>query len=333
MTIIAYKHIYSAMFESLFSRKGLTLEKLRRFCEVADAGSIAQAQKTNNREQPSYSRDVIGLEDFFGSPLFGREPGRSRSGKRLKGLTPQGQALFSLARDFLHRIDDLREYSEKPRRIRIGGGEMIMQWVVGAHLDGIRKQVQGATVDVTNIAEPEDALAGLQRGELDFAVVDESVVGAAHFPVAALPLGALSFSLFIHRDEPERSRRRARKHLLAKLPWVTLRDAQKGAVNAMQELEETGIAVRLAATLSTFRQVTAALKGKQLAAFMPVVAKKDMESMGFSEYAHGDLKSIAIPISLLHNMDQVIFKPYLPVIADALGQVLVQLDTEGRSRA
>ena len=52
------------MYESVFNRKGISLERLRRFCEVADAGSIADARDRHRRAQPSYSRDIA-------APAFG----------------------------------------------------------------------------------------------------------------------------------------------------------------------------------------------------------------------------------------------------------------------
>ncbi len=46
------------MFNTIFDRNGLSLDRLRRFCEVARVGSISQAEESNRRVQSSFSRDM-----------------------------------------------------------------------------------------------------------------------------------------------------------------------------------------------------------------------------------------------------------------------------------
>lgn len=321
------------MYASVFNRKGLSLERLRRFCEVVGAGSIADAEDRNRRAQPSYSRDIAALERYFNVPLFGRTAGRARAGRRMAGLTAQGRAVHLLATDILHRLEEFQEATETPTRIRIGGGETVMQWIVAAHLPAITKALPRTTVDVSNTATQEETITALQTGRLNFAVVDETALRDAPFHPHATPLGTLTYALYVHSDAIQAATRRTRNRLLSQMPWITLRDATRTAKEVMGELQNRDIPVHLAATLTTFRQAAAVLKGKDLAALFPTLAERDMTALGFARVNHPDLQTIKIPISLLYNEDQLPQHPYLPTVAETLGRIMVPLDARGAESA
>ena len=54
------------MFETLFSERGLSLDRLKVLIEVRDAGSIAQAAPADPVRQSQYSRQLRELSEFFG---------------------------------------------------------------------------------------------------------------------------------------------------------------------------------------------------------------------------------------------------------------------------
>ena len=63
-------HDYTVMMDaSLFSRSGMSLDRLRSFLALADAGGIAKAAPRAPVRQSQLSRQLRGLGDFFGSPL------------------------------------------------------------------------------------------------------------------------------------------------------------------------------------------------------------------------------------------------------------------------
>ena len=314
------------MFNSAFNRKGLSLERLRRFCEVAQAGSIAQAQESNHRVQSSYSRDIMALESYFGFTLFGRDAGHARSGHRMNTLTPQGRALLAVATDVFRRIEDFRDFSEIPKRIRLGGGETVMHWIVGSHLPAIMAAMPNTTVEIKDYGTQEELLAALQDGCLDYAVVEESAAATVPFRPRAHTLGTLTFSLFVHPDSLGRSSRRAQARLLGKIPWIALNDARHATTEAIDDMERAGITIQLAATLSSFRQATTALRGKRLAALLPSVARAEMARMGFLPFEIPELQHLSVPISLLFNEEQQTVRPYLSSTAETLVRVMVPLD-------
>ena len=53
------------MFEELFGKRGLSLDRLQTLCEIADKGSIGEATKGNTNRQTQFSRQVGELEKFL----------------------------------------------------------------------------------------------------------------------------------------------------------------------------------------------------------------------------------------------------------------------------
>ena len=105
------------MFESLFSERGLSLDRLKVLIEVRDAGSIAQAAPGDSVRQSQYSRQLRELSEFFGCEVA------QRRGKTLK-LTAPGERLAELAREHLRSLEDFRLECRQQRVVfTIGAGE------------------------------------------------------------------------------------------------------------------------------------------------------------------------------------------------------------------
>ncbi|MGS1108041.1 LysR family transcriptional regulator [Achromobacter anxifer] len=79
----------------------LTLDQLRVFAAVADAGSFRAAARRLSRVQSAVSHAIANMEAQLGVTLF------DRSGHR-PVMTPQGAALLANARDILLRVDAMR---------------------------------------------------------------------------------------------------------------------------------------------------------------------------------------------------------------------------------
>jgi len=83
------------MFEALFSTRGLSLDRLRSFLEMAEAGGIARAAPGDPVRQSQISRQIRELEEFFGTELT------QRRGKGLV-LTPAARRLAKYPPEFLY---------------------------------------------------------------------------------------------------------------------------------------------------------------------------------------------------------------------------------------
>ena len=60
------------MFNELLSEGGLSLDRLKNFCAVAEAGGIARVAGGDPAKQSLYSRQLRELEQFFGAELTRR---------------------------------------------------------------------------------------------------------------------------------------------------------------------------------------------------------------------------------------------------------------------
>ena len=59
-------------FERLFAVSGLSLDRLRTFLRVAEAGNLAKAAQGDATKQSQFSRQNKELEAYFGVPLTRR---------------------------------------------------------------------------------------------------------------------------------------------------------------------------------------------------------------------------------------------------------------------
>jgi DNA-binding transcriptional LysR family regulator len=122
----------------------LTLDQLRAFVSVAEAGSFRAGAKHLSRVQSAISYSVANLEAQLGVTLF------DRSGHK-PGLTPQGRSLLADARSILLKVDAMRA-----RALGLGEGVELeltividslypMPWVMAA-LHAIRRNYVGVNV-------------------------------------------------------------------------------------------------------------------------------------------------------------------------------------------
>ena len=112
------------MFNDLFSQGGLSLDRLRTFCAVAETGGVTKAAGGDPTRQSQFSRQIKELETFFGVQLTRRQ------GKIII-LSPAGIRLARIAREsFIGLSDFQRACKDEPLESSIGAGDALLQWLL-----------------------------------------------------------------------------------------------------------------------------------------------------------------------------------------------------------
>ena len=159
------------MFADLLARGGLSLDRLRNFCLIADAGGIAKASGGDPGKQSLYARQIKELEAFFGVELT------RRRGKGIE-LTSAGRELASLARSAFAGMADFKAgASGKPVEVRIAGGNSIIEWFLIPRLRELGASLKGIRIQLLDLRTAE-VIQGLVEHTVDIGVVRNTAVTA-----------------------------------------------------------------------------------------------------------------------------------------------------------
>jgi len=179
-------HNSKVMFDELLSRHGLSLERLRSFSAVADAGSIARVVDGDPARQSLISRQIRELEEFFGVELT------RRKGKGLE-LTGAGLELARQIRFQFQGLSDFkRSVANQPLEYKFAAGNSVLEWLLIPALPGIEKRIDGIHVQMFD-TRSRDIIQGLVDHRFDFGIVRKSAVVA---PLKYAPIGQIGYALY-----------------------------------------------------------------------------------------------------------------------------------------
>lgn len=249
------------MEESLFSRGGLSLDRLSSLCELAQHGSLAKAAKGDVVRQSQFSRQLRELGEFFGVELT------RRRGKGVE-LTPAGKELAALGREILGGLESFRRSQRgEAHVVRIGAGESLIQWQVLPRLSTLRRALPNTLIVLKNRRGGE-ILTELLESELDFGLVDHEELPAG---MGSVRLGTVRYALFVRNGFAVRPKWRE----VLDLPWVGL-EGEGRLMRAFQKTaEKLGVALKASVQCSSFPTVARALTETEGFAVLPVAAKQD----------------------------------------------------------
>jgi DNA-binding transcriptional LysR family regulator len=151
------------MWAGFVGRKGVSLERLRTLCAVAEAGGVMKAAGDDPNRQSQYSRQIKELEEALGFKLLDRMTVPHR-------LTASGQEIERVARGFFEELGRIldRDAGKRPV-VSIGAGESIIQWLLLPLLAG-RAASDGVTFRFHNL-KSRTAEERVRNRRLDLAVV------------------------------------------------------------------------------------------------------------------------------------------------------------------
>ena len=182
-------HVYTVMFEEFLSEGGISLDRLKSFCLVAEKGGISRVCDGDPSRQALISRQIKELEVFFGAELI------RRRGKGVE-LTAAGTELARQVRLQFQGMSDFKATcSAQPVEFRIAAGNSILEWLLVPCMPRISERVSASTYELLDW-RTSDIVRGLLDHTVDFGIIRKSAVAR---PLKFRPLGRFGYSLFVPR--------------------------------------------------------------------------------------------------------------------------------------
>jgi len=273
------------MNEELFSEHGLSLDRLRAFLDVVEAGSIVKAANGDTNRQSQYSRQIKELEVFFGAELT------RRKGRRIE-ITDEGERLARLIRGAFTDLADFKADSKNEhRRAVIAGGASVIEWMVAPAIARCRASLGNPLMETLSLRSA-DVVRALDDGQIDFGILREDSIPAA---INRVEIGQLSYRLFVPAELAPSSTPRsgaAWDKLLSEIPQARLLGGGRLRLAIDEAHQALACRPNIIAEASSLLQLAAMVKSGQCAAVLPHTARlavgentKAMSLTGFLDYS------------------------------------------------
>lgn len=258
-------------FERLFSLSGLSLDRMRSFLMVAEAGNQSKAAKGDTTRQSQFSRQIKELEGYFGIQLT------RLVGRRIE-ITPEGLVLARLIRRYFGELDDFREaMNGRQVSVRMGAQGSVIEWLVVPRISRCRDALGGAIMELEQMRSAE-IVRGVADGRLDFGIVRDSALapGTKHWK-----LGVIRYALFAEAKLWDGGGTVASvmgsADVAGLLPGGEFDNRLRGWLAAKK------ISPRVVARLPSFIHLARLVGGGNVAAVLPEIAKVEFEGKRIME--------------------------------------------------
>ena len=278
------------MDRKLPSLAGLSIERLKTFCVVAEEGSIVAAARDDATRQSQFSRQIKELEEAVGDKLFKRE------GKKLI-LTEAGRKLALATQGYFGAIEEIRaSAANESTLIRLGAAESVFRWILLPRLQEILTAHPGLRFEFhtmrTNVAVEQ-----AKTGQLDLAIVRSDAV---EDPLAGIPIGHMDFRWVIPRNLlPGKSA--AGVNLIKELPIAQLTGDGKLAKAVLDVVEKNQLRVTIRVLADSFGLIIEALASGELGAVLPTPAAEVLSKERFAIIDLPGMERLRRELSLVYN--------------------------------
>ena len=258
-------------FRELFSEHVLSLDRLRAFLDVVDAGSIVKAAGGDPNRQSQYSRQIKELEVFFGATLT------TRKGRRIT-FTEEGERLARLIRSSFESLADFRADSRnEQRRTSVAAGASVIEWLLAPVLAECRATLGNVLME-TRTMRSGDVVRALDDGQTDFGIIRSDAVTPS---LSVEVIGEIGYSLFAPRSLAVSGNPRSGKaweQLLSNLPQARLVEGGRLRRAIDEAHEALLIRPQIVAETTSLLQLAALVNQGQCAAILPQTAKSSFST-------------------------------------------------------
>lgn len=256
-------------FDRLFDVSGLSLDRLRSFLRVVEAGSLTRAARGDVTKQSQFSRQIKELEGFFGVALS------RRVGRRIE-ITEAGHQLARVIRRQFCELDDFREaMAGRSVSVRIGSQGSIIDWLILPRLGEISKSLGNAMIELEQL-RTLDVLRAVADGRLDFGIVREDGIPKE---IKRWRLGAVGYALFAANALWKN--RAGALDVLRSQPVAELLPGGQFSTRWQEWLTKEKIQPRILGRVSSFTDLVRIVHAGQAAAVLPEVAVVDLDPKKF----------------------------------------------------
>lgn len=264
-------------FERLFTVSGLSLDRLRTFLRVAEAGNLAKAAQGNVTMQSQFSRQIKELEAFFGVGLT------RRVGRRIE-ITSEGNQLALIIRRKFGELDDFREsMAGRSVNIRFGSQGSVIDWLLVPRLTGIRTGLGNAMVELEKMRSA-DVVRSVADGRLDFGIVREDAVPKE---IKRWRLGEVGYALFAANAFWKN--RSSVKEFVQNVPIAELLPGGQFTERWHAWLAKERLVPKVFARVSSFTELAKIVQAGHAAAVLPDLAQVDFDP---KRYAHRSVSAL-----------------------------------------
>ena len=173
-------------YYALFSKGGLSLDRLRNFVLISEAGGLSRAADRDPARMSLFSKQIKELESFFETSLT------IRQGRTIK-FTEAGNRLAQLARAYLSGLEDFQQNCKNaPQTISIAAGNSVLEWLLLPQMAKLRRALPNTRFELRS-SRTADSVQDLNDMSVDLALVREDAVVR---PLKCNRLFVLNYSLF-----------------------------------------------------------------------------------------------------------------------------------------
>jgi DNA-binding transcriptional LysR family regulator len=296
------------MFNELLSEGGLSLDRLKNFCAIAEAGGIARVAGGDPAKQSLYSRQVRELEQFFGVELT------RRKGKGIE-FTEQGLQLARQVRAHFQSLADFKKAcTGQAVEFRIASGNSIVEWLIVPNLAKVTAAGPAARFSFQNMHTVE-VVKGLTEHSIDFGILRKSAVVA---PLKFHSIGRIGYALFAPASWAKGVENA--ETLLRQRPLAI---SAGGEFNKrFQECcEKAKLTPNLRFSCASFTQVAELVRSGHAVALLPEMAEPNLRSWGVKRFEFALMHTYRREIGIVWHQRLVSIRPKAELVLNGLKQI------------
>ena len=298
-------------FQFLFDRSGLSLDRLRSFALIAEAGGLSKAAGGEPAKMSLFSKQMRELEGFFGTRLT------CRRGKVVT-LTDAGRHLAQVAQLALRGLEDFQSSCKtEPDTLSLATSNSLLEWLLLPRIAGLRKLLPNTRFEFL-AGRTKELASRLTDMTLDLALLREDAITPA---LKAKRVFTMTYSLFAPPGVTLPNREDKLKDALVTMPLATSTGGQFRE-HLEQSAAKAGWPLNLELSCSSFTHAAQAVHSGAYAAVLPSIAAPQFAGAKVSQVELPFLKAYARRIFLAWNPRLAAVRPVVTRAANAIEKSL-----------